>query len=162
MEEEVNQKVVSLAVRTGKLTANVLARAMKEFMDSQKSKPQKYAKGKQTFKELMEQNAGASNIEVDKSDIKAFERVARKYHIDYAVKKDKTADPPKYLVFFKGRDFDAMNMAFQEFIKSNEKNKDRPSFKQVLKEHKEKAAQLAQNRHKHREHNRHRHREKSL
>ena len=116
MEEEVNQKVVSLAVRTGKLTANVLARAMKEFMDSQKSKPHKYAKGKQTFKQLMEQNAGASNIEVDKSDIKAFERVARKYHIDYAVKKDKTADPPKYLVFFKGRDLDAMNMAFQEFI----------------------------------------------
>ncbi len=162
MEEEVNQKVVSLAVRTGKLTANVLARAMKEFMDSQKSKPHKYAKGKQTFKQLMEQNAGASNIEIDKSDIKAFERVARKYHIDYAVKKDKTADPLKYLVFFKGRDLDAMNMAFQEFIKSNEKSNERPSFKEILKEHKEKAAQLAQNRHKHREHNRHRHREKSL
>lgn len=49
MEEEVNQKVVSLTVRTGKLTAGVLARAMRDFLDSQKAKPHKYAKGKQSF-----------------------------------------------------------------------------------------------------------------
>ena len=81
MEEEVNQKVVSLTVRTGKLTASVLARAMRDFLDGQKSKPHKYAKGKQSFKQLMEQNAGAMNIEVDKSDIRGFERYARKYHV---------------------------------------------------------------------------------
>lgn len=33
MQEEVNQKVVSLSIRTGKLTANVLAKAMKMFLD---------------------------------------------------------------------------------------------------------------------------------
>ena len=124
VEEEINQKVVSLAVRTGKLTANVLAKAMKEFLDSQKTKPQKYAKGKQSFKHLMEQNGGATNIEVDKSDIKGFERIARKYHVDFAVKKDKTQDPPKYLVFFKDRDQGAIDMAFREFLKAQEKTKD--------------------------------------
>ena len=36
MHEEVNQKVVSLGIRTGKLTANVLAKAMKMLLDAQK------------------------------------------------------------------------------------------------------------------------------
>ena len=32
-----------------------------------------------------------------------------------ALKKDKSKDPPMYLVFFKGRDQDALNAAFREF-----------------------------------------------
>ena len=133
MHEEVNQKVVSLGIRTGKLTANVLAKAMKMFLDAQKQKSHQYKRGKQSLKQLMEQNAGATNIEVDDSNIKSFDRVARKYHIDYAVKKDKTLDPPKYFVFFKSRDQDAMTMAFKEFIASNNRKKERVPFKQVLK-----------------------------
>ncbi len=162
MEEEVNQKIVSFTFRAGKATAGVLARAMKDFLDGQKVNSHKHVKGKQTFRQLMEQNAGATNIEVDKSDIKSFEKVARKYHIDFALKKDKTVDPPKYLVFFKSRDQGAMEMAFKEFIKSHEKSNERKPFKQVLKEHKEKAAELNQKRQQTRHHDRHRHREQSL
>ena len=99
MQEEVNQRVVSLCIRTARLTANVLAKAMMKYLEAQKRiaadlkrKAEEPSKGKQTLKELMEQNAGATNIEVDKSNIRSFERIARKYHIDYAVKKDKTMD----------------------------------------------------------------------
>jgi len=146
MEEEVNQKVVSLGIRTGKLTANVLARAMKMFLDAQKQKSHQYARGKQSLKQLMEQNAGATNIEVDESNIKSFDRVARKYHIDYAVKKDKTLDPPKYFVFFKSRDQDAMTMAFKEFIASNNRKKERVPFKQVLKKFRDLSMSMDKNR----------------
>ena len=146
MQEEVNQKVVSLSIRTGKLTANVLAKAMKMFLDAQKNKSHQYARGKQSLKQLMEQNAGATNIEVDESNIKSFDRVARKYHIDYAVKKDKTMDPPKYFVFFKSRDQDAMTMAFKEFVASNNRKKERPSFKQVLKKFRDRSMSMDKNR----------------
>lgn len=146
MQEEVNQKVVSLSVRTGKLTANVLAKALKRFLDEQKQKGNQFHKGKQTLKQLMEQNAGATNIEVDESNIKSFDRVARKYHIDYAVKKDKTMDPPKYFVFFKARDQDAMTMAFKEFISSNNRKKERTPFKQVLKKYRDLSMGLDKNR----------------
>ena len=139
MQEEVNQKVVSLSIRTGKLTANVLAKAMKMFLDAQKNKSHQYARGKQSLKQLMEQNAGATNI-------KSFDRVARKYHIDYAVKKDKTMDPPKYFVFFKSRDQDAMTMAFKEFVASNNRKKERPSFKQVLKKFRDRSMSMDKNR----------------
>lgn len=133
MHEEVNQKVVSLCIRTGKLTSNVLAKAMKMFLDAQKQKSNQFAKGKQSLKQLMEQNAGATSIEVDASNIKSFDRIARKYHIDYAVKKDKSCDPPKYFVFFKARDQDTMTMAFKEFVAKNSRKHERPSFKKVLK-----------------------------
>ena len=146
MHEEVNQKVVSLGIRTGKLTANVLAKAMKMFLDAQKQKSHQFKHGKQSLKQLMEQNAGATNIEVDESNIKSFDRVARKYHIDYAVKKDKTLDPPKYFVFFKSRDQDAMTMAFKEFIASNSRKKERVPFKQVLKKFRDLSMGLDKNR----------------
>ena len=94
----------------------------------------------------MEQNAGATNIEVDDSNIKSFDRVARKYHIDYAVKKDKTMDPPKYFVFFKSRDQDAMTMAFKEFVASNNRKKERVPFKQVLKKFRDLSMNMDKNR----------------
>ena len=146
MQEEVNQKVVSLSIRTGKLTANVLAKAMKMFLDAQKQKSHQFKHGKQSLKQLMEQNAGATNIEVDESNIKSFDRVARKYHIDYAVKKDKTLDPPKYFVFFKSRDQDAMTMAFKEFIASNSRKKERTPFRQVLKKFRDRSMSMDKNR----------------
>lgn len=37
--------------------------------------------------------------EVMDGNIKSFERVVRKYNIDFAVKKDKTIEPLKYVVF---------------------------------------------------------------
>ena len=76
---------------------------------------------------------GVSSIEVTDGNIKSFERVARKYNVDFAVKKDKTTEPPKYLVFFKGRDADAVAQAFKEFVYGNEKKNSRTSVRQKLK-----------------------------
>ena len=33
------------------------------------------------------------------------------------MKKDKTTEPPKYMVFFKGKDADVITQAFKEFMK---------------------------------------------
>ena len=133
MQEEVNQKVVSLCIRTSRMSGDVLAKAMRMYLDQQRRKPDEPAHGKQTFKQLMEQNAGATSIEVDAGNIRDFDRVARKFHIDYAVRRDKASDPPKYFVFFKARDQDAMTMAFKEFVSRNAKKSMRPSFRKTLK-----------------------------
>ena len=64
---------------------------------------------------------------------KSFDRTARKYGIDYAVKKDRLSTPPKYLVFFKSRDADAMTAAFTEFSKRTlRKEKQKQSVKKTL------------------------------
>jgi len=79
-----------------------------------------------------EQNAAISNIEVTDGNIKSFERTANKYGIDYALKKDTSEQPPRYLVFFKGRDVDVMTQAFKEFSAKTVKQKEKQSLKQKL------------------------------
>lgn len=134
MQEETTQKTIALAVKTSKLTAGVLKKLMLMYLDSQKQKHNQPKQGKQTVKELIGQNAGASSLEVTDGNIKSFERVAKKYKVDFAVKKDKTTNPPRYLVFFKGRDADVLTQAFKEFVKVNEKkqNRNRVSVKEKL------------------------------
>lgn len=85
------------------------------------------------MKKLVGQGDGAKSIEVTDDNIKSFERVARKYHVDFAVKRDKTTEPPRYLVFFKGKDADVITQAFREFVKVNEKKHQRVSLRQRLK-----------------------------
>ena len=89
-------------------------------------------KGKQTVKQLIGQNQGVSNIEINDPSIKDFERIARKYGVDYAVKKDRSASPPKYLIFFKARDADALTAAFSEYTQKKVKKADRSERPSVL------------------------------
>ena len=137
MQDEVNTKVVAIAIKGGKITAEVLKKALAKFIEEiekaekQASQPKTY-RGKQSIKHLVEQNAAISNIEVTDGNIKSFERTANKYGIDYALKKDTSDQPPRYLVFFKGRDVDVMTQAFKEFSAKTVKQKEKQSLKQKL------------------------------
>ncbi len=115
MQDEINEKTVALYIKTGKLTAEVLQKAMKAVLAQSKKQIGKQPHGKQTLKQLMKQNTGVSNIEITRDNIKAFQSTGKKYGIDFALKKGATEPPPRYLVFFKGRDADSLTAAFKEF-----------------------------------------------
>ena len=142
MQDEINEKTVALYIKTGKLTAEVLQKAMKAALAQAKKQIGKQPHGKQTLKQLMKQNAGVSNIEITKDNIKAFESTAKKYGIDFALKKDSTETPPRYLVFFKGRDADALTAAFKEFSAKKLTQEQKPSIRKLLSTLKDKAAAL--------------------
>ena len=131
MQEEVTNKTIALVFRTTKLTAETLKKAIQMYLEHQKGNTQNNH-GKISVKKLVGQNAGVSSIEVTDNNIKQFEKVAKKYSVDFSIKKDKTVDPPKYMVFFKGSDADVISQAFKEFVKVNEKVKQRESVKQKL------------------------------
>lgn len=139
MQDEVNEKTVALYIKTGKLTAEVLQKAMKAALVQSKKQIGKQPHGKQTLKQLMKQNTGVSNIEITKDNIKAFESTAKKYGIDFALKKDTTESPPRYLVFFKGRDADALTAAFKEFSAKKLTQDRKPSIRKLLSNLKEAA-----------------------
>lgn len=144
MQEEVSTKIVAIAIRGGKISAEVLEKALKKFVQelekAQKtaSQPKTY-RGKQTVKHLVSQNAAISNIEVTDGNIKSFDRTAKKYGIDYALKKDTSELPPRYIVFFKGRDVDVMAQAFKEFSSKTVKRQEKPSLRQQLSKQIQKA-----------------------
>jgi hypothetical protein len=144
MQEEVESRSVTLIISSAKLTARVLKAAIAKYLAHRKDKKISKARagpvvphGKQTVKELVGQNAGVSNLEITDSNIKSFDRVARKYGVDYAVKKDRSVSPPKYLVFFKGRDADALTAAFTEFTAKTIDRAKRPSVLSRLQQFKE-------------------------
>ena len=148
MQDEVNEKTVSLCIRCGKVTANLLKAAMKKALgkmeqEKQKLKGQKQPKqdkedktykGKQSMDKLMKQNVQLSNIEITDGNIKSFERVAKKYSIDFSLKKDVNADPPRYYVFFKARDADVMTAAFKEYTGQSLNKDKKPSVRKKLQQ----------------------------
>ncbi|HCY94735.1 PcfB family protein [Treponema denticola] len=71
--------------------------------------------------------------------MKDFEGTAKKYGIDFALKKDISENPPRYLVFFKGRDADVMEPAFKEYMAKNLRKEKKPSVKKALSAFKEAA-----------------------
>ena len=145
MQEEVEQRTVTLAISTSKMTANMLKSAISKYLAYRKEKkregPVKPC-GKQSVKQLVGQDQGVSNIEITDKNIKDFERIARKYGVDFALKKDKTGDIPKYLVFFKARDADALTAAFKEYTAKTDRKKERPSVLQKLRKFKEAAVDI--------------------
>ena len=152
MQEEVENRTLTLVVSGTKFTGRLFKAAISKYMahrrekklEKQRSRDSPVTpKGKQTVKQLIGQNQGVSNIEINDPSIRDFERIARKYGVDYAVKRDRSASPPKYLIFFKARDADALTAAFTEYtgkkVKKAEKT-ERPSvlaklaqFKELLK-----------------------------
>lgn len=141
MQEEVENRTLTLVVSGTKFTGRLFKAAISKYMahcrekklEKQRSRDSPVTpKGKQTVKQLIGQNQGVSNIEINDPSIKDFERIARKYGVDYAVKKDRSASPPKYLIFFKARDADALTAAFSEYTQKKVKKADRSERPSVL------------------------------
>ena len=148
MQEEVTQKTIAISIQATKLTASVLQKAIKQLLAAGKNKLQQPAQGKQTLRQLRKHRASLSNIDITEQNIKAFSSVAKKYHMDFALKKDATTQPPHFIVFFKGNDKDTMEQAFKEFAAKNLNLDKKPSVRNLLSQMKEKAKQKSLNREK--------------
>ena len=120
MQEEVNEKTISLCIKGGKITAQILKAALIKLlaeMDKKKQrgkgeKSQCKKTGRQSIKSLQKSGAQITNIVVTDNNIKSFDRVARKWNVDYAFYK---TGPDKYLLFFKAGQADAMTACFSEY-----------------------------------------------
>ena len=93
MQEEVTQKTIALSMKTGKLTAQALQAALKKYLQHRAKGP-KLHHGKQSLKQLKAHGAALTNIEVTEANIGAFKPCAKKYGVDFTLRKDKTTQPP--------------------------------------------------------------------
>ena len=168
MQDEVNEKIIALCVQTTRMSTGVLKASMRKFLDGMSRQKQKRVQvkqavktgkaqekgrekerkrqemkkphGKQTIKQLIAQGAQLTNIQITDQNIKSFDRVARKYGIDYSLKKDSHVKPPLYLVFFKSKDVDVMTAAFKEYAGIEKK----PSVRKKLQKTQERKAKHRQ------------------
>ena len=126
-------------MNSAKLTGRIFKAAIEKYITYCKNKKlQKQAvipHGKQSVKQLIGQNQGVTSIESNDPDIRAFEKVARKYGVDYAVKKVREDNgKSKYVIFFKGRDNDAITSAFKEYTAKSMEMAKKPSIMKKLHE----------------------------
>jgi len=140
MQEQVNDKTVALSVKAVKLTGRLLAKAMQDFL--KKAREPNFKKGKQSIKSLTKQGASLTDIEVTGDNIGSFKRIARKHNIDFALKRDDSVTPPKWLVMFKAKDADAMTAAFKEYSRITLKVKTKPNFLAKIAKFAQKAKEL--------------------
>ena len=113
MQDDIESKTINWVISTSKLTARTIIRAGIACLRGHRN-----PRGKQSIKKLVGQNKGVTNIEIEKTSIRGYEWYAKKYSINFAITKDKSAIPPKYMIFFKAQDKDALTAAFQEYSAS--------------------------------------------
>jgi len=142
LQEYINEKAVALSVKATKITGQLLAQAIREYF--KKAREPTFKHGKQSIKSLAKQGASLTNIEITGDNIGSFRRIARKYNVDFALKRDDSESPPRWMVFFKTKDADALTAAFNEYSKIQLKQKNlKPSLLERLEKAKELVSQIA-------------------
>ena len=137
MQEEVENRTLTLIINGTKFSGRMLKAAIGKYLAHRRGKKQRTDRdvtphGKQSVKKLTRQGQGIESLELSDPSIRQFERIARKYGVDYAVKRDRASNPPRFLVFFKGRDNGAITAAFQEYANQKVKKASRPSVMKRL------------------------------
>ncbi|MFI3255499.1 MAG: PcfB family protein [Eubacteriales bacterium] len=138
MQDEIDQKTIAFSVNTTKFTGRTLLKIAQYLTNKAKNleremKNPTVKHGKQSVKRLGQQNQGMTSVEVTDENIKCFEKYAKKYGVDFALKKDGNLEPPKFMVFFKARDDEAIQNALKDFSKDMMSKTKKPSVIEKLR-----------------------------
>ena len=114
IDEDVSRRTIALSIKASKLTARVLAQALQAAgrKIAKTRREHQTPHGRQTVRQLMAHGAATNSIEVEAP--KLFDRVARKWNVDYAFYQ---VAPDKHLLFFKAGQADAITACFSEYSK---------------------------------------------
>ena len=145
MNEEVAQESIRFACNATKISVRALISALRAYLAHREKVKNTPIKGKQTVKQLVQQNQGVTSLEVSGESMRTFKRIAGKYGVDFAIVKNKSADKdkPRYTVFFKARDTDAIQAVLNQYtekIVKKTKERERPSTLEKLRKLKEEIA----------------------
>ena len=112
VDEDISRQTIAVSIKASKLTARGLAYVLgaiaRKIAKHHRAKQTPH--GRQTVRQLMGHGAATNSIEVESP--KDFDRVARKWNVDYAFYK---TGPDKYLLFFKSGQADAITACFSEY-----------------------------------------------
>ena len=132
LQEYVEERSIALTTRTAQITGRCLAAMMQAALRKLHKMGTAPAKGKQSVKQLSK-GGPLQNIEITDGNIKSFEPFAKKFGIDYALRKDTSETPPKWIVFFNAKDTATMTAAFKAYsAEMMNKSRALPSVKKAM------------------------------
>lgn len=120
MQEEVENKTLTLGINTTKFTGNVLKNAISKYLAHRKEKKLQASRdspdvkpfGKVSMTQLQQEYGDMRQIDVQDKGLRDFDRIARDHGVRYTVYK---TDKNHYQIFFKAPNEANMNAAFQQF-----------------------------------------------
>ena len=151
VQEDIEQRTISVTVQASKLTGRVLKAAIAAVLQKMEQERNTPKVGRNSMKRLTARDPGANTIEVT-GRIRSFERYARKHQVRYHIEKEVGTDPPKWTVYFKANQADALTAAFKEYTQKDLAREQRPSLLSQLHKFKELAQALGRDRVKNKEH----------
>ena len=109
-----SRRTIAVYVKAGKLTTRTLALALRAAGRQIRKAHQAHQTphGRQTVRKLMAHGANTNSAPVEAPAL--FDRVARKWNVDYAFYQ---VAPDKHLLFFKAGQADAITACFSEYSK---------------------------------------------
>ena len=126
-----------LKFKAARFSEGVLMKAMQAYLRHRQNAPPQH--GKMKLKELMQRDQGATMMEIRPEAVRGFQRIAKKYNVDFSIYKDKTQKPPVYQCFFKARDQDVIAKAFNEYVSKQQRKAEKVPFTKKLQQMQEKA-----------------------
>ena len=151
MQEDLERKSISVTVQAAKLTGRVMRAAVAAALRKIEKERTTPKVGRNSMRRLTAQTPDAHKIEVE-DRIRSFERYAKKYRVHYHVEKDASVSPPKWTVYFKANQADAIEAAFKKYTQKTVKRENRPSLLSQLSKFKEMARKMARDPVKNKEH----------
>ncbi len=103
------RKTMSFATQATRVTSDVLKGIFRDFLSGKAEKS-----GIKSFGTLAK-TGKLENIEVTENNIKDFLKTAKKYDIDFALKKDRSTSPATYHIFFESSKSENFSRAFKEY-----------------------------------------------
>ncbi len=151
MQEEIEQRTISITVQSAKLTGRVLKSAIAATLQKMEQNRLNPKVGNNSLKRLAGRDGGANTIEVT-GRIRSFERYAKKHQVRYHIEKEVGSDPPKWTIYFKANQADALTAAFKEYTRKDLEREERPSLLAQLRKFKELSLALGKDRVRNKEH----------
>ena len=149
MQEEVENRTVNLAVSTTRLTARSVIRGVRWFIMSHNQKKIRkqmkhpFAEGKQSVADLIKAGVSTDKIELPDGSARDFCKLAKKFGVDYAIRKDKSQEPARYVVFFKAKDTEVLDQVVKEYVSKTNAKAEKASVREQLKAEKARAHEKA-------------------
>lgn len=112
--EDAARQIFVMTIRVAEKSKQSVMQAINKAFQKRAAKKNLTVSGKQPLKKLMKHNSSLQTVELHGKTLKLFKRVAARYNIDFAIKKD-TKNKGIYYAFFKAKDVEVLEMAFGEF-----------------------------------------------
>lgn len=146
MQDETSQATMSLMIRSGQITARTLRDAIRQILQKRsvlETQVRNSHTERQTLRTLVRDGSEMTNIRISRENIGDFETIARKYDIDYSLKRDRSGEEPCYRVFFRARDWETLFNALEEYSRLTELRRERAeeplSVREQLEQYRETA-----------------------